>query len=49
MENIASISEENSAVIEEVSAQVAEFREWVHKLSNMAQQLSVIASGYRLE
>ena len=56
IENIAAISQENSAAIEEVSAsteevsaQITEFRNSVQRLSEMAAQLRVISTKFRLE
>jgi methyl-accepting chemotaxis protein len=55
IENIASISEENSAAVEqvsasteEVSAQVGEFRNSVQNLSEMAQQLKNVADKFKI-
>jgi methyl-accepting chemotaxis protein len=55
VENIASISEENSAAVEEVSAsteevsaQVSEFRNSVKSLSDMAQHLREIADKFKI-
>jgi methyl-accepting chemotaxis protein len=55
VENIASISEENSAAVEEVSAsteevsaQVSEFRNSVKNLSDMAQHLRAIADKFKI-
>jgi methyl-accepting chemotaxis protein len=55
VENIASISEENSAAVEEVSAsteevsaQVSEFRNSVKNLSDMAQHLREIADKFKI-
>ncbi len=56
VENIASISEENSAAVEEVSAsteevsaQVSEFRNSVQSLSNMAGYLRQIADRFKID
>lgn len=56
IENIASISQENSAAVEEVSAstkevsaQVGDFRNSVQQLSEMAQRLRELAAKFRLE
>ncbi len=56
LENIASISEENSAAVEEVSAsteevsaQVAEFRNSVEHLSQMAKRLRELADDFKLQ
>jgi len=55
IENIASISQENSAAVEEVSAsteevsaEVAEFQSSVQKLSDMAQNLKDIAEKFKI-
>ena len=56
IENISSISEENSAAVEEVSAsteevsaQVSEFRNSIHQLSEMAQRMRENADKFKLE